>query len=573
MSNVQLPERDLFEIVHGFIVAAESNDLTDDQWTAFEDLLRESDDACRLYAKYMDVSMLLPVVLESTPDEATGAAESFNREPQNRAYHFSPEVWSNLWRGTVSYFASGWPAVFLITSVIYAIGLVLYSFIPVSPVAEHLAAVPGDRAAFERQKNCVGRVTGMVNCEWTDTNTTAGDSVDVPLGRKYELRFGLLEITYNSGAKVILQGPISYVVESANGGYLSLGKLTAKIDTSAASTKASPSTPHASLFTVKTPNAVVTDLGTEFGVEVNEEGVTTSYVFRGTVDVKAVSHTGKEAVSSCVLHENEGACVESIAGDDGANLLLRRVPVDPLLFKRQLSSPSKLVDLLDIVAGGDGMGQNRDQGLDPTLGLEETQFTPARQPSDGMYHRTTYKMVDGIFQPDGRQGPVQVDSAGHRFADFPKTDGVSLGPIWARGTTSPPEYRNASDAYWIYCANAASQFDRFMPQRRGVLGLHANAGITFDLSAICNAHALRLTRFRATAGKVFATSADLWVLVDGQLRWKAVRMSNGNGAMRIDVPLQPGDRFLTLVATDGGDGWGGDWVVFGDPVLEAHSIQ
>ena len=39
-----------------------------------------------------------------------------------------------------------------------------------------------------------------------------------------------MEITYDTGAKVILQGPVTYEVESKDGGYLSLGKLTAKLE-------------------------------------------------------------------------------------------------------------------------------------------------------------------------------------------------------------------------------------------------------------------------------------------------------------------------------------------------------
>ncbi len=34
------------------------------------------------------------------------------------------------------------------------------------------------------------------------------------------------------------------------------------------------------------------------------------------------------------------------------------------------------------------------------------------------------------------------------------------------------------------------------------------------------------------------------------------------------MELGPSDRFLTLVSTDGGDGPEGDWIVFGDPVLQ-----
>ena len=49
------------------------------------------------------------------------------------------------------------------------------------------------------------------------------------LGDKFALASGLMEITYDTGAKVILQGPVTYEVES-NGGYLSVGKLTGKLE-------------------------------------------------------------------------------------------------------------------------------------------------------------------------------------------------------------------------------------------------------------------------------------------------------------------------------------------------------
>ena len=41
-----------------------------------------------------------------------------------------------------------------------------------------------------------------------------------------------------------------------------------------------------------------------------------------------------------------------------------------------------------------------------------------------------------------------------------------------------------------------------------------------------------------------------------------------HGAFSISIPLRERDRFLTLVATDGGDGIIADWTMFGDPRLE-----
>jgi hypothetical protein len=81
--------------------------------------------------------------------------------------------------------------------------------------------------ASEPQPRLVGRITGLVDCKSAEPGA-APLSPDVRLGRKYELASGLMEITYDTGAKVILQGPVTYEVES-NGGYLAVGKLTGKL--------------------------------------------------------------------------------------------------------------------------------------------------------------------------------------------------------------------------------------------------------------------------------------------------------------------------------------------------------
>jgi hypothetical protein len=113
-----------------------------------------------------------------------------------------------------------------------------------------------------------------------------------------------MEITYNTGAKVILQGPAIYQVET-NGGLLSLGRLVGKLEKKVASgqrpgrvASGSPNTdPASSLttshwplttsFAIHTPTATVTDLGTEFGVEVTDDQATRTQVFHGRIVVKA----------------------------------------------------------------------------------------------------------------------------------------------------------------------------------------------------------------------------------------------------------------------------------------------
>ncbi len=157
-------------------------------------------------------------------------------------------------------------------------------------------------SAEEPEMVFVGRITGMADVEWSqDPDYLPPAGIHVSLGREYKLSSGLMQITYDSGAKVILEGPCSYKVESTRGGYLALGKLTAKVETKGPGARGqgsgagkssgfrgqgseiekphpripkspSPRPPIPDPFIVRTPTALVTDLGTEFGVEVAENG-------------------------------------------------------------------------------------------------------------------------------------------------------------------------------------------------------------------------------------------------------------------------------------------------------------
>ena len=153
--------------------------------------------------------------------------------------------------------------------------------------------MPADNA----KASTVGQITGMVDCSWEGSELRVQGSDEnghkdlkseirnlkspVSLGDRFAIRSGLLEITYDTGAKVILQGPVTYKVESKNGGFMSVGKLTGKVEVEAAKG-----------FCVRTPTATVTDLGTEFGVEVDREGNHDVQVFAGQVKVQLPAEQG-----------------------------------------------------------------------------------------------------------------------------------------------------------------------------------------------------------------------------------------------------------------------------------------
>ena len=60
----------------------------------------------------------------------------------------------------------------------------------------------------------------------------------------------------------------------------------------------------------------------------------------------------------------------------------------------------------------------------------------------------------------------------------------------------------------------------------------------------------------------------MWVFVDGQRRFAREKINVDNGALSIAIRLKDQDHFLTLAATDGGNGYDWDFVMFGDPRLE-----
>ncbi|MBU4397720.1 MAG: NPCBM/NEW2 domain-containing protein, partial [Planctomycetes bacterium] len=273
------------------------------------------------------------------------------------------------------------------------------------------------------------------------------------------------------------------------------------------------------------------------------------------------------------------ARVEQSEGAGVPRLVLPGAVGNPPTFARRLTEPPKLLDLLDIVAGGDGTGQHRERGIDPTTGMEDPVFLfrEMARPGERPYRLVGWhKLIDGVFVPDGRAGPVQLDSGGHVFA-LPGTDGQFYGSIWARAAKVDPRVKEMN--YWVH---AIDRYEQFTPEKRGLLCLHANVGITFNLEGMRKMYPdQRPARFRAVAGvgedpsikedprlkDMEVGMADVWVFVDGRLKMRR-QLRRRDAPVALDVELGPSDRFLTLVSTDGGNGSAFDRVVFGDPVLK-----
>ncbi len=150
--------------------------------------------------------------------------------------------------------------------------------------------------------------------------------------------------------------------------------------------------------------------------------------------------------------------------------------------------------------------------------------------------------------PGSEKGEVVISSDGHLFRDCPKTSGLYYSNIiWFKD--------------WTFYEPLQGTFEKNIKQfaDSGLLTFHSNIGLTVDLDAVRRTvPGLRIASFSAFSGIIRMgqnppdyAEADIWILVDGQLRCsrKQLRASEG---FDVRVTLADQDRFLTLVVTDSG---------------------
>ncbi len=105
------------------------------------------------------------------------------------------------------------------------------------------------------------------------------------------LASGTVELTFDCGAVVVLEGPANIVLENEYRARLASGRLRADV-------------PHQAIgFLIDTPRGVVRDLGTEFGVRVQQNGKTELHVLQGKVEAQPGGEGAKSAPSLVVASE------------------------------------------------------------------------------------------------------------------------------------------------------------------------------------------------------------------------------------------------------------------------------
>jgi hypothetical protein len=318
----------------------------------------------------------------------------------------------------------------------------------------------GERAGTDRSKGAdfrprIARLTNSIDCQWAIAAVGKAQPTTLkPLpmgtvfstGQKLNLKTGLAELTFDSGAKVILHGPTNFTLGDGLFADLAVGRLTAKV-------------PHAAAgFTVNTPSGKVVDLGTEFGVKVGDDRAMHVIVYVG--EVKVVSES-ESAAASAGAPERRGVTIH--AGDAivvGPGQPLKHISPQDEHFVRDLAPLGNKV-------GSESAYVEFMKSLKPVVWLRMEGKESDRVLHDEMGGPDAKLNWDGPGNPfpKGAVGKslwlrsAPVKDGGAILANYPKAEHDKLTiSLWACADDVPGSARNTMACNWNDSADPPGQF-------------------------------------------------------------------------------------------------------------------
>lgn len=264
--------------------AACTDTLTEQQVEQLETWLRNDPAFARAYLDYFNLQCDLAFLsrfqkaaqatLASVAAEVLSTSEEHLHVPEDDT-HRAPTS-TGAWRRFVSLLLGTTPLSLVVAAVVVSalVGVMAITAVPLWQAANRGKA-PFDVPTF------VAQVTRSIDPNWADTDAGKGPGAHLMAGQKLDLQDGLVELTFRNSARVILQGPAALVLSSQSECSLENGRATAYAPKAAKG------------FTVQTPAAKIVDLGTQFGVSVDEETQSVQlHVFAGLVQLQTKPKDG-----------------------------------------------------------------------------------------------------------------------------------------------------------------------------------------------------------------------------------------------------------------------------------------
>ena len=407
----------------------------------------------------------------------------------------------------------------------------------------------------------IATVTDIYQAKWDNPDVALQKGTRLFDNRKpISLIQGIVKFQFDNGVQVVIEAPAVFSLDDYERMRLTYGKLYTKVPKQAIG------------FRVNTPSCGVIDLGTEFGMDVTDRGDTNVHLFKGKASLVTSVH--QQPQQSQILYQNQAKRVTTSGS-------IRSITFQNREFVRDFDSDHAVLwngenlNLASVISGGNGFGKvHLNMGIDQRTGKLVSGNVEERNNSDvkGYIPVPQIPFVDGVFVPDGENGPVQLTSAGQTFDGFEDTDGAYYMAI---GIYSFVNMYTAGTGFQY----ASIQLKGYSEETSDNLCLHANSGITFDLQKIREAMPFtNITQFSSVYGVPKArddqdgVASDFYVFVDGTPRMIKKGVSNQDEPGHVTIPLEKTDRFLTLVCTQGDQNFG-DWSLFVNPTLELESTD
>ena len=234
--------------------------ITEQELQELQSLLEADPDAKQFYADFLNISAEISWMISAKQHSALDLG------PRSADYSISPN------RAPILDFLGDWAKFFSQHSPMSYVFLFMILCATLVGIT-YLSTRVGNVVKSPAEPLIAAQITREQDCQWLATSPAPVAEEPLRVGQQLRLDKGIVQFTYSNGATVLLQGPADYTLGSLNSGYLKFGKLTARCGTE-----------QSRQFTIVTPNARFIDLGTEFGVMVNDKGHSEVAVFSGKVN-------------------------------------------------------------------------------------------------------------------------------------------------------------------------------------------------------------------------------------------------------------------------------------------------
>ena len=255
-----------YDQIHELVTAQLEEPEGSSSSQALQDLVSENPAARRTYIQYMQELLHITARLAMpAPDAETSVAET------------RPAVQES------SLFSQTKLAAFVTISALLLLGAFTWRSAQVETAKSSIAST--EEAAQEKlHGHEVATLIKSNSAVWDSPGPPIKELSRLKVGQELRLSEGSIEVVFDSGVEALVLAPCQLTIHNASKVSSKYGRLSAKVGEQGKG------------FVIETPVARVTDLGTQFGVDISESGQTEVAVFEGEVDLEFGTSTERSEV-------------------------------------------------------------------------------------------------------------------------------------------------------------------------------------------------------------------------------------------------------------------------------------